>query len=120
MVGGGVFRSVLSRVLEIDSGFAVFLFLVQAQAVQKGRLSVGGILVQHLPQPDPDGPRGTGSQKVQHLPQIASQGRGGAFSGHIERFGRLFGVRFGGFVASENERHGPKHQHSPFGRGAIT
>ena len=58
MVGGGVFRGVFQSLVKVAPGFAVPLLLVQAQAVQKSRLPVGGILVQNFLQPDRAAPVG--------------------------------------------------------------
>ena len=120
MVGGGVFRSVFQSLVKVDPGFAVPLLLMQAQAVQKGRLPVGGILIQDFLQPDPGRSGGSRSQQVQNRPQITAKGRGGAFRGLVERFSGARRARIGFLVASENEHHHSKGQHFPFGRGAIT
>ena len=120
MVGGGVFRSVPQCLVKVDPGFAVPLLLVQAQAVQKSRLPVGGILVQNFPQPDSGRSGRSRSQQIQNRPQIIAKGRGGALWGYFERFITVLGDGIGVLIASENEHHHPKGQHSPFGRGAIT
>ena len=120
MVGGGVLRGVLQRLFKIGPGFAVPLFLVQAEAVQKGGLPIGGILVQNFLQTDPGGSGGSGSEQVQNLPQITAEGRGGAFGGGVGRFVVVFGGGIGALVAAKNEAHHRNGQDSPFRRGAIT
>ena len=120
MVGGGVVRGVLQSLVKIGPSFAVPLLLVQAQAVEKSGLPISWILVQKLLETDPSGPRGARSEQVQHPSQITSQGGGGAGGGNIERFTTVLGGGIRILVASKNERHHPKGQHSPFWGGAIT